>query len=316
MFHNTECSFFCPYVREHVFSCCLIFFFIYEKHSDFDLNLLIRLINFYRGKNPAIKRLCNRAVSIIKPLKGADKNLKVNLESFFTMNYANYELLICVKDCNDPAVAIVKHLIEAYPNIDAHLIISESNITSQQGNNPKVNNMNPAYLQSKYDLVMISDDKVLIQPDALQEMVNTITSNKDVGIVSQLSSCYFKTPSCNKLLDCLIFLRLSLGPLLSFLLTPTTIISGVSTLYEKEIFLKCGGLKRFKNCPDEDIQILRYATKHGWKVKLSKFLCLQNSEGSGYSFQFNRLRRWMKFSTMDTDVMATFAFILTLVEIS
>lgn len=270
---------------------------------------LLRLKLFIRGKGPAVKKLSNRAVSIIKPLKGADKNLKMNLESFFTMNYKNYELLFCIKDCHDPAVTVVKDLIKAYPEIDAHLIISGTNLRPL-GINPKVNNMNPGYLKSKYDLIMISDDKILIQPDALQEMVNKITSDESVGIVAQLSSCYFKTPSFKSLLDCMIFLRLAIGPLISFLFTSTMIVNGMSSIYKKEIFVKSGGLKKFSNHLDEDIQILKFATNNGWKVKLSRFLCIQNSEGSGYLFQFKRINRWSALSTIDTDILAFIAFIL------
>ena len=60
-------------------------------------------------------------VSIIKPLTGVDDNLLDNLETFFVMDYPVYELLFCVQDINDPAIIMVKRLMEKYPSTDARL---------------------------------------------------------------------------------------------------------------------------------------------------------------------------------------------------
>ncbi|CAG2117675.1 unnamed protein product, partial [Medioppia subpectinata] len=62
-------------------------------------------------------------VSIIKPLVGIDPNLFNNLESFFTMNYSQFELLFCIHDDKDAAIMFVKRLIEKYPEVDARLFI-------------------------------------------------------------------------------------------------------------------------------------------------------------------------------------------------
>lgn len=86
-------------------------------------------------------------MSIIKPLKGTDENLHKNLESFFVMNYKNYELLFCVENHDDPAIDVVKNLMKIHPDIDARLIIHGIKV----GINLKINNMNPAYLESKYE---------------------------------------------------------------------------------------------------------------------------------------------------------------------
>lgn len=66
-------------------------------------------------------------VSIMKPLMGVDDNLRDNLETFFTIDYPQYEIIFCIQDPNDPAILVVRHLMEQYPNVDTRLFYGTSN---------------------------------------------------------------------------------------------------------------------------------------------------------------------------------------------
>src|SRR5436190_1735321 len=59
------------------------------------------------------------AVTIYKPLKGVDEGLEDNLRSFFLLDYPTYQLLFCVADSDDPAIAVVQRLLAEYPQQDA-----------------------------------------------------------------------------------------------------------------------------------------------------------------------------------------------------
>lgn len=62
-------------------------------------------------------------VSILRPLKGLDANLYENLESTFIQEYPNYEILFSVADEYDQALAVVRDLMEKYPNVKAKVIV-------------------------------------------------------------------------------------------------------------------------------------------------------------------------------------------------
>jgi len=81
---------------------------------------------FYRHRpsEKAIQR-ANEGVSILKPLKGVDKALEANLESFFWIQYPKFEILFSVDSEEDPAAQVVKRLIKKYPLVEAHLVICE-----------------------------------------------------------------------------------------------------------------------------------------------------------------------------------------------
>lgn len=95
-------------------------------------------------------------VSILKPLMGVDPNLFSNLETFFTMCYPKYEILFCIEDEADPAIMLVRRLMEKYPNIDTDLFIGSSSV----GVNPKINNMHHAYEAAKHEFILISDSGI------------------------------------------------------------------------------------------------------------------------------------------------------------
>lgn len=64
-------------------------------------------------------------VSILRPLKGLDVNLYENLESTFTQEYPNFELLLCVTDEDDQALPIVRELISKYPHVRAKISLGK-----------------------------------------------------------------------------------------------------------------------------------------------------------------------------------------------
>ncbi len=82
-------------------------------------------------------------ISILKPLKGTDADLRSNLESFFNLDYPKFEIIFSVADPLDPSVPIVQNLIRKYPAINSKLIIGSLDVSL----NPKVNNLIKSYHQ-------------------------------------------------------------------------------------------------------------------------------------------------------------------------
>jgi len=64
------------------------------------------------------------AISILKPLSGAEPLLESNLRSFFEQDYPSFELLFAVRTESDQAAAVVTELQHQYPRILSRLIIT------------------------------------------------------------------------------------------------------------------------------------------------------------------------------------------------
>lgn len=225
-------------------------------------------------------------VSVLKPLKGVDPNLALNLESFFTMDYPVYELLFCVQDYDDPAIDVVTELMQKYPRVDAKLVLGGSNV----GINPKINNMNPAYEKAKYELIMISDDKIFVLPDTLLDMVDCM--DEDVGMVNQVA--YFRErDGFLPFFEKIIFNSGIIKYLLFYKVLTGVSCNGMSALVRKDVLEMAGGLKYFGGFIVEDNEMSNVIDALGWNVTFSRQFALQNSGTCDISSIYMRLQRWL-----------------------
>jgi ceramide glucosyltransferase len=133
-------------------------------------------------------------VSILRPLKGLDTNLYENLESTFTQEYPNYEILLSVTDAHDQALPIVRELIAKYPRTRARIIIGErmrgrtavykadrASGAEDVGVNPKVNNLVRPYREAAHDILWVLDSNVRADPGTLGRAVDALTLPRPAG---------------------------------------------------------------------------------------------------------------------------------------
>jgi ceramide glucosyltransferase len=202
------------------------------------------------------------------------------------MDYPEYELLFCVQEFNDPAIDIVKKLMRKYPQIDAQLVLGGSYI----GINPKVNNMYPGYKLAKYELILISDDKIYIQPDTLLDMVDCMEEN--VGMVNQIAF-YKKRPGFQPFFEQMVFNAGVVKYLLFYKKWTGISGNGMSSLFRKSVLDLVGGLRSVADFIVEDNEMSHIIYQLGWDVAFSRQLALQNSGTCDFKSHYNRLKRWL-----------------------
>src|SRR5213592_2604729 len=108
------------------------------------------------------------AVTLLKPLKGADAETSLCLESWLTQLYAGpVQILFGVASPDDPAGGIVRQLMAARPGCNARLVICPESL----GANSKVSTLIQLYRQTQHDFVIVSDADVRVPPDFLINIV-------------------------------------------------------------------------------------------------------------------------------------------------
>lgn len=226
-------------------------------------------------------------VSILKPLTGVDRNLKENLETFFTQDYPQFELLFSVPDDNDPAILVVKSLIESFPKVDAKLFIGARDV----GSNGKINNMVRPYEAAQFDNIVISDTGIKTTPTTLREMMSCL--KPDVGLVLQMPYCAPRK-GFGAVYQQVYFGTMQARNCLSANACNINCSTGMSCLLRREVLDQAGGLAPFGKYLAEDHFIAEGIRKQGYKVVLSTLPALQNSGNCEISDFHKRLVRWAK----------------------
>lgn len=122
------------------------------------------------------------AVSILKPLHGVEPNLYANLAGFCVQDYPAPVQIVCgVNDPADPAIAIVRKLIAAFPGCDLKLVIDGR----RHGANRKVSNLINMLAAARHDVLVISDSDIVVEADYLKN-VTAALEQRGVGLVTCL----------------------------------------------------------------------------------------------------------------------------------
>lgn len=121
-------------------------------------------------------------VSILKPLHGADAGLEAALESFFTLDYpAPVQLVFGVHAADDPALSIVRALMDRFPAADVALVVDGT----VHGANAKISNLLNMLPKAAHDVLVLSDADIAVTPDYLRGVVAAL-SVPGVGVVTAL----------------------------------------------------------------------------------------------------------------------------------
>ena len=119
--------------------------------------------------------------SIIKPVRGVDHEAYANFASFCCLDYPEYEIVFAVADRDDHVIPIIEKLRADFPQRPIRLITNVPHL----GTNEKINNLCQLAQKAKYDLLVMSDSDVRVEPDYLKSVVAPF-ANPEVGVVTML----------------------------------------------------------------------------------------------------------------------------------
>ena len=122
------------------------------------------------------------AVTVLKPLHGAEPELYGNLARLCTQDYPSPVQIVCgVADPGDPAIATVRDLIAAFPDSDVRLVVAPR----QHGANRKVSNLINMLDAARHDVLVIADSDIVVERDYLKAIAASL-GPPGVGIVTLL----------------------------------------------------------------------------------------------------------------------------------
>jgi len=119
------------------------------------------------------------ALTILKPLCGADPDLLDCLRSFCGQDYRGLQIVFGVADATDPALPIVRRIMTEFPERDIALVIDPT----QHGANRKVSNLINMMPLARHGILIVCDSDVRISDNCLGALVRPL-ADPTVGAVT------------------------------------------------------------------------------------------------------------------------------------
>lgn len=230
------------------------------------------------------------AISVLKPLRGADDDLERNLESFFLQAYPRerFELVFGVEDPSDPAIEIVRRLQARHPDVRSVLAIHPGPTAA----NPKVSNLRGMLPHAAHDLVLISDSNISAPQLYLRDLAATyLRDGPRAGIVSNLFAGTGERDLGAALENVQVNGFIAAGAALP-VVCGDPIVVGKSMLFSRSVFERLGGLASVADVLAEDYMIGKMFQHAGYRVRLAGVALENVTRRATVRRVFDRHLRW------------------------
>ena len=217
---------------------------------------------FFRAS--AKKGACQPPVTIFKPVKGEDGESFENFASFCRQDYPVYQIVFAVASPEDPAVAVIRRLMAAFPGVDLELVIDNRT----HGPNYKVSNLINAYPKAKHDILIICDSDIRVDPCYLHE----VTAPFDDGEVGLVTSLYRSSRVRNiaTALESMGFVADMIpNVMVALRLEGLTFALGASMAVRRSALEKIGGFTALADYLADDYQLGNMVYRAGFRLTLS-----------------------------------------------
>ncbi len=230
------------------------------------------------------------ALTLLKPLKGADAETGTCLRSWLAQDYAGpVQFLFAVATENDPAVAVVRRLQAEFPKADAQLVVCPERL----GLNSKVSKLAQLEPHVKHAFLVVSDADVRVPPDFLRQAVQPLR-DPAVGLVNpfyQLATpatpaMHWEALATNADFWSSVLQARRFGPM-HFAL-------GAAMLVRREALAGIGGFKTLLNHLADDYELGKRVTAGGARVAISPTVVECREAARGWGAIWRHQLRWSR----------------------
>ena len=204
------------------------------------------------------------AVTILKPLCGAEAGLYECLRSFCTIDHPTAQIVFGVRDAGDPAIAVVARLQREFRNRDIALAV-DSRI---HGANLKVSNLINMLALARHDIVVVSDSDVTIEPDAIRRILAPFADAR-VGAVTCLYRSAPRGDTASLFGALFIDGWFLSSAVVDATLNPVRYCYGPLSAVRRDALERIGGFEALADQLADDYELGRLVDRAGYRVVLS-----------------------------------------------
>jgi ceramide glucosyltransferase len=206
-------------------------------------------------------------VSVLKPVRGDDGQLYANLRSFCEQDYPAYEVLVGVRNADDPAVAIVEKLSRDFPHLDLTCVVTGVPI----GSNRKISTLEALSRRARYGTFVVADADMRVRRDYLRAVVAPL-ADPSVGLVT----CLYRGVATGGLASTLGAMFINEwffpGALVGARFGPLRNAFGATLALHRDVLASIGGFEALADHLADDYLIGAMVSRRGLRVALAPYL--------------------------------------------
>jgi ceramide glucosyltransferase len=204
-------------------------------------------------------------VSILKPVRGVDREVYENFASMCQLDYPEYEIIFGVGENDDPVVPLIEKLQREFPERSIRLMVG----IEQLGSSRKTNTLCRLVKEAKYDLLVMNDSDVRVQKEYLHDVVAGF-SDPRVGVVTALFRSKAGEGLAEKLDAIGVPTESSASMLLERKFSEIDFAYGWTMAITKERLAEIGGFEAMVNLHSDDFALGNEIAKRGYRVELTR----------------------------------------------
>lgn len=231
------------------------------------------------------------ALTLLKPLKGADAETAACLRSWLAQDYPGpVQVLFGVAAETDPAVAVVRRLLAEFPATDAQLVICPERL----GPNAKVSKLAQLEPRICHDLLVISDADVAVPPDFLRQLVRPFRDPAPTGLACTLYE--LATPATPAMHAEALAVNADFwtSVLQARRLGPMRFALGAVMAVRRELVLRLGGFRALVEHLADDYELGRRVAALGERVELLPVVAACREAPRGARAVWRHQLRWAR----------------------
>jgi ceramide glucosyltransferase len=229
------------------------------------LIVLVAAARFFRSRNAAPSGF-TPPVSILKPIRGLDRDAYENFASFCRQDYPEFEILFCVTDMHDPAAPVIEKIIADFPQRRVRLLVGADAL----GVSDKVNKLCRLVREARHEIVAISDSDVRVDAGYLRAVVGPFDDTKTGAV-----TCLYRGLTDGSLAADLEAIGNSTdfapGVLAAWLLGDVDFLLGATMATTKRHLAEIGGFESLVDYFSDDYELGNRIAARGHRVELSPF---------------------------------------------
>jgi ceramide glucosyltransferase len=251
-------------------------------------------IRFFRSATPHVVTPAAQSafappLSNLKPVRGLDPQAYENFASFCRQDYpGEYELLFCVHNEADPAVAVLEKLIQNFPERKIRILYG----SGRNAINDKVAKLVRLVDEAKHEVLVINDSDVRVQPDYFRTVVAPL-QNPQVGGVTCLYSSVDDTTTLQSFQSIGMISDFFPGVMVAWQLDGVKFAFGQTIVTTRKRIAGFGGFQALESRPADDLLTGRLIAEQGVRMEMLPYAVQTVADYTSFKGLMIKRLRWM-----------------------